>query len=279
MKLPLFNRGSEASHTSDPDEQNTLNLAKNTPALDQQDLLRGLNEQELKIFHNHLKQEHYPANTLIIQEGKKAHRLYIIKSGDVLISKTGHTSEQEDIPISKLTQGECFGEFALLSLEENQRTANVRALSETQVYCLHRDDFEKLMHVAPQLYSKLLKNLSNTLGSRLKNATISTVTHLENALDHAKYRIANGLLTAYSILFLACYTLGSSFMQSIGVIATPGSWSGSFLVSLVAAANAISIYQAHLPFSDFGVNLYYWKRAFIRSLVNFCTSNKFVNRR
>jgi CRP-like cAMP-binding protein len=48
-------------------------------------------------------------------------------------------------------------------LEERPRSATIVAVSNIEVYCLEKDDFEKLVEKYPRMVYKILKNIIFTI--------------------------------------------------------------------------------------------------------------------
>lgn len=78
----------------------------------------------------------------IIVQGEKGDYYYVIKSGSVavLIRKKG---EQEAKQVALLTEGEAFGEEALI--RDDPRNATCRAMEDTVVYALDKIDFDQIL--------------------------------------------------------------------------------------------------------------------------------------
>ena len=81
-------------------------------------------------------------DAVIFKQGSMGSYFYIIKEGGVEI----FINEK---PIKKLSVGESFGELALL--HEAPRTATVRALKDTIVYCMERKNFRKIINKINEL--------------------------------------------------------------------------------------------------------------------------------
>ena len=73
-----------------------------------------------------------PAGTWIIRQGEVGDRWSIIEQGEVEVLIDGE-------PVRRQGRGESFGEIALL--RDVPRTASVRALTETHLFCLDREAF------------------------------------------------------------------------------------------------------------------------------------------
>lgn len=72
------------------------------------------------------------AGDVILAQGDYGDRFYLIEAGEVEVFK-------DDAPCRTLSEGESFGEIALL--RDVARTATVRATGETRLLALDRDDF------------------------------------------------------------------------------------------------------------------------------------------
>ncbi|CAG9854017.1 unnamed protein product [Phyllotreta striolata] len=81
--------------------------------------LKVVGEEALKIVSNLLKSEFFKSNEVIVKQGDRGDKFFIIRAGTVTITKKG-----EGV-VNIYKQGDCFGELALL--EEDCRQATVTA--------------------------------------------------------------------------------------------------------------------------------------------------------
>ena len=114
-------------------------------------LLEGLSNELLERLSKHAKAMTFLADDQIIGEGEKGDSLYIITHGLVSVYKAGH----EDTPIAELSDGDFFGEMALLGTQV--RTANVTSLKSTTVLRLRRKDVLSMAENEPELKARLEK--------------------------------------------------------------------------------------------------------------------------
>jgi NADH dehydrogenase FAD-containing subunit/uncharacterized membrane protein YphA (DoxX/SURF4 family) len=82
-----------------------------------------------------LQRCHYAAGDVVMTEGDVGETAYIVNTGRLAVFKGG-------IQVAELSDGDCFGEIALLS--GVRRTATVQCLTACDLTALARDDFQAL---------------------------------------------------------------------------------------------------------------------------------------
>lgn len=113
----------------------------------------------------------------IFKQGSMGSYFYIIKEGCVEI----FINEK---PIKRLSNGESFGELALL--HESPRTATVKAVKETIVFCVERKNFRKIINKI---------NEANYEENKKFIESISLLSNLEN--DQKSIVISNLVREVY----------------------------------------------------------------------------------
>merc|ERR1711892_1305664 len=98
-------------------------------------------ESKLRKIADCLEEEIFDNGALIIQQGAAGDVFFIIRSGDVSITKNNDNGGED--PIVNLTAGDSFGEKALV--KEDKRNANARAKTEVKCYTLDRKAFVTLV--------------------------------------------------------------------------------------------------------------------------------------
>mgnify|MGYP000714896733 CR=1 FL=1 len=93
----------------------------------------------------------YAPGEIIFCEWEPGNEFYFIQSGTVRIVKVINNREKN---ISDLTDGDVFGEMAIL--EEQPRSATAIALDRVKLLKFHRDNFDALLSGNPALAYKLL---------------------------------------------------------------------------------------------------------------------------
>ena len=91
----------------------------------------------------------------IIKEGRFSNSFYIIKEGMVEVVKQ---KGDREVQLSLLGPNEFFGEMSLLDPEVQKHDATIRAVEETTVIIMDKEDFEKYIgQMTPGTRSLLLK--------------------------------------------------------------------------------------------------------------------------
>ncbi len=114
--------------------------------------LGALPARQVLALLDQLEDRSFPSGTTIVQEGEPGDQLYLIKSGEVRVTR-GRPGEEH--VLAYLGPGDYFGERALI--RDQPRAASVVALADTDCYSLSRPNFEGLLLLAPQLKEQLAR--------------------------------------------------------------------------------------------------------------------------
>ncbi len=105
-----------------------------------------------------------PRGEVIVRRGEAADAMYFIVTGEVEIEiKDGHHP--------RLGAGEFFGEIAVLN--EEPRTATVRACEETRLLVLQAHDLERLMDRVPEIGRRIQERASERAPERVADASVA----------------------------------------------------------------------------------------------------------
>ena len=123
------------------------------------------------------------ANHVIVVEEESGQSLFIIQKGSVKVS---HISDDgKEVILSILKTGDFFGEMSIL--DGKGRSANVTALSKSELLMLRRSDFLGLLEEYPQIAISLLRELASRI--RKSDMHISSLS-----LQDAMGRISTALV-------------------------------------------------------------------------------------
>jgi hypothetical protein len=110
----------------------------------------------------------------LLQQGSIGRNMYVLLSGSAMVTldqKHGQTN------LDTLNEGAVLGEVGFIS--EQERTANVDALTDGEMLRLNADKVHKNMRLYPHIASKLNINIARILGTRLAS-TSSRLAKYEN---------------------------------------------------------------------------------------------------
>ena len=122
-------------------------------------ILERLATPQLEVISRQFLTEHYAEDRLIVHEGDRGDRFYVIVRGKVAVSKL--VPDGKSRRVATLSDGDFFGEIALL--KNVPRTATVRALTPCLLMSLCRDAFKALVANEPELQAILEKALTERL--------------------------------------------------------------------------------------------------------------------
>lgn len=125
------------------------------------ELFQGVTPEERERIAARLDTCVFLSGTVILSKDAPVAELYIILSGKVRVEL--HDGLGQILNLTELGEGKIIGERAVLTGE--QRTANVRAISDVHAARLSRPDFEELLDEMPLLYANLCRILARQLGS------------------------------------------------------------------------------------------------------------------
>jgi CRP-like cAMP-binding protein len=148
-------------------------------------LLRIFNDQELAALISCGTGAVYEAHANIVIEGELTWGLYVILEGIVGIFKTNKLSG-DTYDVGQLRAGSFFGEMSLV--DDNPRSATVRALVDTSVFYFSKDAFHRFLDSGPDLKTRFYENCIKDLVARLRelddNYVISQYQLWKTALQH-----------------------------------------------------------------------------------------------
>jgi CRP/FNR family transcriptional regulator, cyclic AMP receptor protein len=134
----------------------------NPEILRQIPLFELLDNDELTALAAQLDQKQYLRGQMIFSEGDPGGIMYVVQSGKVavFIKDTGG----DIVPLDDVEKGEIFGELSLLDNEP--RSANAKAVEDTQLFVIDRHDLEMLF----QSHLHAAFDVMAMLGKRIRHA-------------------------------------------------------------------------------------------------------------
>jgi len=121
-------------------------------------LFATMDETEIGLLLSRLTVEHYSPGQVIIRQGERGDRFYIIKRGHVEVTQRDERGVSE--VVNQLDRGDYFGELALL--RDAPRNATCRATVPTEVLSLSRQDFDCLVKARFTLREKVDRSIARS---------------------------------------------------------------------------------------------------------------------
>jgi CRP-like cAMP-binding protein len=128
-------------------------------------LMQGFTDQELAHLIQLGASAAYEAHANIVIEGEMSWGLYLMIEGVVGIYKTNKLTG-ENYDVGQLRHGTFFGEMSLV--DDNPRSATVRALSDCQLFYISKDAFIHFLNESQTRKVKFFESCVHTLVSRLR---------------------------------------------------------------------------------------------------------------
>ena len=172
-------------------------------------LFSHLSKKELKRLANQSRYCSFKFGDIIINEGERDGRLYILISGKVNVYKSYRTMKEKRL--RTLEPPAYFGEIALI--DDLVRSASVVARRDTRTLCLDKLNLDREIEKNPIIAKKLLqmlnrrlmaleKTLVNATGGvipicasckKINNEKGSWLTIEQYIMDYTEYKLSHGI--------------------------------------------------------------------------------------
>lgn len=112
-----------------------------------------------------------PAGTIVIEQNALGDALYVIQSGEVVVSRDadGNGVHEKHEEIGRLAQGEMFGEMSLI--DDVLTSARVTTGTACRLLKMPRAEFEGLLAQDDKLAVKVYRSFIRTMAERLRATT------------------------------------------------------------------------------------------------------------
>ena len=143
-----------------------FNLLINIP------VFSGISPELFYKMEKTIKERSFSKGEIIFKEGDPGDAFYIIKSGAIEILK-GDQSKNTQVRLAIRGEGDFFGEMSLL--EDSPRFALARAVRDSTVLEISREDFKSLLAKNPAIAMEVM----GVLSSRIREADLQMIRDLE----------------------------------------------------------------------------------------------------
>lgn len=126
-------------------------------------LFGGVSPDELKALAAELRWRKYPTDSYLFREGDPADHLLVIAGGEVKVSRA--TESGSEVVFAILGAGGALGELGALE-EGALRSADARALSETECLVIHRQALVRFLTAHPAALWGVVNVLTSYIRSK-----------------------------------------------------------------------------------------------------------------
>jgi|GEM_PF-1318486 CRP-like cAMP-binding protein len=145
--------------------------------LETSELMRNLNENEIKLFLDCFKENTFSTGDYVFKEGDEGDRLYIVNSGMVTLKRWVMLGDIEKALLTA-ENGCVFGDISFI--DRSGRSASAYVEQDSVILDLTRSDFDSFYEKNPAAGLKVLDNLLNIVATRLRatnKAYLDAVQH------------------------------------------------------------------------------------------------------
>ena len=119
-------------------------------------LFAVVDDEALAALADLLIERRIPKHQTIVEEGLAGDYMYVIRDGQVKVTKLSGDGREKILEL--LGPGDFFGEMSLL--DNAERSASVKSLTETRILALSRNDFLKELRRNPDLAMAVIQELT-----------------------------------------------------------------------------------------------------------------------
>ncbi|MDX8408573.1 MAG: cyclic nucleotide-binding domain-containing protein [Mariprofundales bacterium] len=129
-------------------------------------LFRGIPADAYKALTSYFQRKRFSDGEVVVSQGDQGDSCFLIRSGKVAVSTENIRKPGTMIDLDELSEGEFFGEVALLS--DKPRTAMVKAVGDVELMELKRDDFSTIVAEFPAVMATVERYQKQRVQSTIK---------------------------------------------------------------------------------------------------------------
>jgi CRP/FNR family transcriptional regulator, cyclic AMP receptor protein len=127
-------------------------------------LFKSLTNKDVRSLISIIHNRNYIAGEYIFYQGDPGIGLYLIREGEVLISRESENGEK--ITLAVFNKGDFFGELALLDSEK--RSASAIANSDTKLSVIFKPDLDEFIEKYPKKGIRIVQGIAEITAVRLR---------------------------------------------------------------------------------------------------------------
>ncbi|HTX17399.1 MAG TPA: DUF1003 domain-containing protein [Bacteroidota bacterium] len=167
---------------------------------------------DLELLRGLWRERTLTAGDVLFRKGDSGSSMYIVEGGMIEISIPSET-EQKDIRVSILSQGEFFGELSLV--DGLPRTAKATATNDVNLLEMRRDDFIKFVTDRPAVAISMISEMGKRL--RATNDLVTSLASKNVNVEMAEQLSFGDKLADKVADFVGSWTFVIYFLSGLGV--------------------------------------------------------------
>ena len=124
-----------------------------------------LEKPECEALANVLTTHTLKSGDVLIREGTTDDSLHVVISGSLAATRSTGSGDNDKVTLHVLHEGDIAGAMGFIDGKEH--SATLQALSNTEVFTLHREEFESLLGKHPQLVYKVMRTIIRSVHATL----------------------------------------------------------------------------------------------------------------
>lgn len=133
-------------------------------------LLRGVDDQHLRLIQQAGEILNIEAGQRIIEEGAVPQRMVLLLSGKLEVFVPDPADRSNGKRLASLNPGDSCGEYGFI--DRRPASASVKAVKDSEIFVISNSDFDALMREHRELERTIYRNLLSTLVNRLRASNV-----------------------------------------------------------------------------------------------------------
>lgn len=144
------------------------------------ELFEQLTGREVREIVRACELKAYQPGEVLFEQGDESKALFIIGRGDLEV--VGRSPMGEEVVLARLGSGTAVGEMSLI--EGGPRSATVKAVTESEIFRLAREDFDEMRRQYNSAAYKVILGLATTVGKRRRETDTRVREVFEDPASH-----------------------------------------------------------------------------------------------
>ncbi|UCE55815.1 MAG: cyclic nucleotide-binding domain-containing protein [Desulfobacterales bacterium] len=138
-------------------------------------LFKGLTGNEITAVARLCRERKYRADEVILVEGSRGEEIYILKKGKIRIDFEV-TGESDQVTVHRITEGQIFGELALV--DKGLRSATAQCESDCEVITISREQLYDFFETHHRVGYLVMKNIAKEMSKKLRRAKLQLIASI-----------------------------------------------------------------------------------------------------